>query len=326
MNSTRRRILASLGSAATLPLGSVVGAPAFAQGKTIRIYVGYPPGGIVDVVAREVGEELRQTGLTVLIENRTGASGRLATEQMLQQPADGSNIVLMPGGNITIFSHVYANLRYRLADLAPLASVCSFSFGFAAGPATPARNLKEFIDWAKANPAKASYGSPGAGTAMHFMGVMFARRAGIELTHVPYRGGAPALTDLIGGSLPALATTLANVIPGHKAGKLRVLAFSGEKQLAGLPGVPTFKELGFPELVLSETFGFYASAKTPEPQLAELERALTAAAAKPRVVAAMEKQEFDPLVLGRADFTARVRGDMDRWGPVIKSSGYRAED
>lgn len=326
MQHGRRHLLGALAAAAAVALPYASGVRAQPAGRTLRIMVGYPAGGIVDVVAREVSEELRQAGYTVVIENRTGASGRLATEQMLQAPPDGNTIVLMPGGNVTIFQHVYPNLKYRLADLAPLASVCAFTFGFAVGPATPARTLKEFVDWARANPAKASYGTPGAGTAMHFMGVMFARRAGIELTHVPYRGGAPALTDLMGGNLPALATTLANVIPGHKNGKLRILAFSGERALPALPDVPTFREQGYPDLNLAETFGFYASARTPEPVQAELERALVAAASRPRVVAAMEKQEFQSLVLGRAEFAARVKTDLDRWGPVIQSTGYKAED
>lgn len=323
MTLQRRRVLAALGAGG---LAAAVPLPALAQGRTLKIHVGYPPGGIVDVVAREVAEELRLAGYTAVVENRTGASGRLATEQMLQAPADGSNVVLMPGGNITIFQHVYPQLKYKLADLVPLASVCAFTFGLAVGPASPARNLKEFVDWVRANPGKGSYGSPGAGTAMHFMGVMFARKAGIELTHVPYRGGAPALTDLLGGTLPALATTLANVIPGHKAGKLRILAFSGERQLPALPGVATFKEQGYPELAIAETFGFYGSARMPEAAQAELEKALTAAAARPRVVAAMEKQEFESMVLGRAEFGARVKADQDRWGPVIRSTGYKAED
>lgn len=322
MKLPRRQVLASLGAAA---LG--VATPlARAQGRTLKIFVGYPPGGIVDVVAREVSEELRGLGYTPVIENRTGASGRLATEQMLQSPPDGNAIVMMPSGNITIFQHVYPALKYRIGDLASLASVCSFTFGFAAGPACPARNVREFVEWAKANPAKASYGSPGAGTAMHFMGVMFARRAGLDLTHVPYRGGAPALTDLVGGTLPALATTLANLVPGHKSGKLRILAFSGERALPGLPGVQTFKEQGYPELALSEHFSFYGSARLPEAVQAELEKALMTAASRPRVVAAMEKHEFESMVLGRAELSARTRNDLERWGPVIRSTGYKAED
>jgi len=316
----RRRILA-------LPLlGSLLPSLAQAQAKPLRILVGYPPGGAVDVVAREVAEELRGFGYQPIVENRTGAAGRLATEQMLQAPADGSTVVMMPGGNVSIFTHVYPALKYKPADLAPIASVCAFNFAFATGPGTPARTLAEFVAWAKANPGKASYATPGGGTAMHFMGMMFARQAGIELVHVPYRGGAAAMTDVLGGTVPALATTLPNVVQPHLQGKLRILAFSGDAPLPSLPGVPTFKSLGYPELVITETFGFFASTKTPEPVLAALQTAITGAASKPRVVAALEKLEFDSLVLGRSEFAARIQADIARWGPVIKASGYKAED
>ncbi|NJS37363.1 MAG: ABC transporter substrate-binding protein, partial [Brachymonas sp.] len=232
-----------------------------AQGKALKILVGYPAGGAVDVVARRVGEELRAQGYNAVVENRTGAASQLATEAMLAAPADGSTVVLMPGGNATIFPHVYPKLRYSLADLAPLASVCSFQFGLGVGPGTPAKTLKEFVEWAKANPGKASYGTPGAGTAMHFMGVMLAKKAGIDFLHVPYRGGALAMTDVIGGTIPALATTLPNLVAQHKSGKLRILGFTGDKALPGLPGVQTFKEQGYPELVLNENFGVFASSK-----------------------------------------------------------------
>jgi tripartite-type tricarboxylate transporter receptor subunit TctC len=296
------------------------------QGKTLKILVGYPPGGAVDVVAREVGEELRSAGYTVIVENRAGAAGRLATEAMLQAPPDGTTVAMMPGGNVSIFQHVYPRLKYRLEDLVPLASVCSFNFALAVGPGTPARTLKEFVTWAKANPGKANYGSPGGGTAMHFMGVMFARQAGIDFQHIPYKGGAAAMTDVLGGTTPALATTLPNLVIQHKAGKLRILAFTGEKRLPTLPDVPTFKEEGYPDLVISEVFGFFASAKIPAPVLAELEAAMTTAASRPRVVGAIDKLEFDTLVQGRAEFTARLKADLERWGPIVKATGYKVED
>jgi tripartite-type tricarboxylate transporter receptor subunit TctC len=322
MQATRRQTIKLLGAGAL-----AASAPAFlqAQPRALRILVGYPAGGAVDVVAREVAEALRAEGFAAIVDNRTGAAGRLATEQMLQAPADGGTVVLMPGGNVSIFQHVYPNLKYRLEDLAPLASVCGFSFALGVGPGTPAKTLEEFIAWAKANPSKASYGTPGGGTAMHFMGVMLARQAGFEFTHIPYRGGAAAMTDLFGGTIPAVATTLPNLVRPHQAGKLRILAFSGDQALASLPGVPTFKQAGFPELVIRESFGVYASARTPEPAQAALEQALTAAASRPGVKAALSKLEFEPDVVGRATLSARLKADLERWGPVVKATGYRAE-
>jgi tripartite-type tricarboxylate transporter receptor subunit TctC len=313
----------------TLAVGAMTSLPmhgSHAQGKALKILVGYPAGGAVDVVARRLGEELRAQGFNAVVENRTGAAGQLATEAMLAAPTDGSTVVLMPGGNATIFPHVYPKLRYSLADLAPLTSVCSFQFGLAVGPGTPAKNLKEFVDWAKANPGKASYGTPGAGTAMHFMGVMFAKMAGIDFLHVPYRGGAAAMTDVLGGTIPALATTLPNLVTHHKSGKLRILGFTGDRSLPGLPGVPTFKEQGYPELVLNEVFGVFASVKTPPPLLAELEKALVAAASTPAFVASIEKLEFDSGTMHSAEFVRYLKTDLERWGPVIKATGYTAAD
>jgi tripartite-type tricarboxylate transporter receptor subunit TctC len=300
---SRRTTLSALAAAA---LAALATPPVIAQGKALKILVGYPAGGAVDVIARRVGEELRAQGYNAVMENRTGAAGQLATEAMLAAPADGGTVALMPGGNVTIFPHVYPKLRYSFTDLAPLASVCSFQFGLGVGPGTPAKNLKEFVDWAKANPGKASYGTPGAGTVMHFMGVMFAKKAGIDFVHVPYRGGAAAMTDILGGTIPSLATTLPNLVNPHKSGKLRILGFTGEKALPGLPGVQTFKEQGYPELVLSEVFGVFASSKTPAPALAELEKALLAAANTPAFVAAIEKLEFDAETMPSAQFARHL--------------------
>jgi tripartite-type tricarboxylate transporter receptor subunit TctC len=321
MNQRRR----TLSQIAVFSLTAITPTWIRAQVKPLKILVGYPAGGAVDIVARQVAEEMRASGFNAVVENKTGASGQLATDAMLAAPADGSTVVLMPGGNATIFPHVYPKLRYSMADLAPLAGVCSFSFGLGVGPGTPAKTLKEFVEWAKANPGKASYGSPGPGTAMHFMGVMFARQAGIDFQHVPYRGGAAAMTDLLGGNIPALATTLPNLVTHHKSGKLRILAFSGDQPLPGLTGVSTFKDLGYPDLQIREVFGLFASSKTPASVLAELEKAIVAAAKMPRLVAAIEKLEFDSAVVSSTDLSRHLKADFERWGPVIKATGFTAE-
>lgn len=321
---TRRRFAAAL---ATGPLATLWPRLTAAQGKPLRLLVGFPPGGALDVVARELAEALRPAGYNVVVDNRAGAGGRIAVEQLLQAPPDGATLVIMPLGIATIYPHVYATLRYDpLKDLAPLATVCSYAFALAVGPGTPARTLAEFIDWAKANPKLASYGTPGGGTAMHFMGTMLARAAGIELTHVPYRGGAAAVTDAIGGTVPALVTTLPAVLGPHKQGRLRILAYTAEQPLASLPGVPTFRAAGFPELVLRENFGVYAAARTPAAMQAELHQALSAAAAQPRVGAALGKLEFEPMATTQAQFAALLKADFERWAPVVKATGYRAED
>ena len=298
-----------------------------AQDKSLRMLVGYPPGGAVDVVAREVAEGMRASGYNVLVDNKTGASGRLATAQLLQAPADGQTLICMPGGNATIFPHVYNNLGHDpLTKLKPLGTACSFSFGLGAGPGTPARTLKEFVDWARANPGKAAYGTPGGGTAMHFLGVMFGRAAGIDLVHVPYKGGAQAITDVIGGQVPTLLTTLPNLIGPHQQGKVRVLAFSGERPLATLPGVPTFAEAGYPQLTLSEVFAFFMRSEVPAAASEPLVVALARAAQSERVVQALRKLEFEPLVLSPAELSARLKTESANWRRVVAESGYRVTD
>lgn len=323
MTPARRRACAALGVGTAALLWPALARP---QKRLLRMLVGYQAGGAVDVVAREVGDAMRVAGFNVVIENRTGAGGRLATEQLLSAPADGSMLVFMPGGNATIFPHVYPNLKYDpLRDLAPIAPVCSFGFALAVGPATPARTLAEFVAWARAHRGQASYGTPGSGTAMHFMGAMFAKAAGFEFVHVPYRGGAAAMVDVLGGTLPALATTLPLLVTPHQQGKLRVLASTEDRPRPTLPGVPTFKDEGYPELVLGENFGIYASSRTPTAVQDELHAAIQAATRQPKVVAALRKLEFDPFTLSRREFAALMRADHERWHPIVQATGYRAD-
>jgi tripartite-type tricarboxylate transporter receptor subunit TctC len=325
MTVTRRQSTLLLGAAA---LAAIAPLPSMAQsGKKLTVLVGFPAGGAVDAVARAMTETLRTAGYTVIIDNKTGAGGRLATDALLAAPADGQTIMLTPGGNLTIYPHIYSKLRYDVQkDLVPLATACEFQFGLAAGPGTPAKTLKEFLVWAKANPGKASFGTPGAGTGMHFLGVQLAKEAQVELTHIPYRGGAPAMVDVIGGNLPTLFTTLPNLLQQYKGGKLRILGFSGDKRMAALPEVPTFKEQGFPDLTMSEMFLFVARAQMPPALQKELAGALSAAVRSKDVTQALEKAEFDPLVMEPAAISKRLHEETARWAAVVKSTGYKAED
>lgn len=318
----------SLQRLAGVTLASLAGAPAFAQdGKKLTMLVGFPAGGAVDAVARAMTEALRSAGYTVIVDNKTGAGGRLATDALLAAPADGHTIMLTPGGNLTIYPHIYANLRYDAArDLAPLASACEFQFAIAAGPGTPARTLKDFIAWAKANPGKAAFGTPGAGTGMHFLGVQLAKEAGIDLTHVPYRGGAPALVDAMGGNIATVFATLPALVQQHKAGKLRILGHSGENRNPALPDVPTFKESGYPRLSMSEMFVFVGRNQIPAALQKELSMALSAAVRSKDVKEALDKAEFEPLVMEPGAIARRLQADSARWAEVVKATGYKAED
>ncbi len=325
MRLTRRHSLQWIAGAAA---ASVVGAPAIAQaGRKLTVLVGFPAGGAVDAVARAMTEALRSAGYTVIVDNKSGAGGRLATDALLVAPPDGQTIMLTPGGNLTIYPHIYPKLRYDAAkDLVPLATACEFQFAIAAGPGTPARTLNEFVAWAKANPGKASFGTPGAGTGMHFLGVQLGKEAGIDLAHVPYRGGAPALVDTMGGAIPTIIATLPALVQQHKAGKLRILGYSGEARNAALPDVPTFKESGYPKLTMSEMFVFVARSQMAAAMQQELAAALSAAVRSKAVKETLDKAEFDPLVMEPAAITRRLQADSAHWGEVIKATGYKAED
>lgn len=327
MKSHRRDCLQRLAAFSAAAVVPAFLANARAQaGRKLNVLVGFPVGGAPDTVARAIGEGLRELGYLPIVDNKAGAGGRLAADTLLARPADGSAIMLAPAGTLTIYPHIYSKLRYRMGDFAPLASACEFEFALAVGPATPAKTLAEFIAWAKANPSKSQFGSPGAGTAMHFIGVQLGHLGGFDFQHIPYRGGAPALADVIGGTLPALMTTLPNVLSSHKGGKVRILAHSGSKRSAAVPDVPTFKEAGFPALTLAESFIWVAPARTPSEVQRELSTALAAAVLKPKVRAALEAADYDVLSLTPGALSARLSSEHRQWADIVKATGYKSED
>jgi tripartite-type tricarboxylate transporter receptor subunit TctC len=270
---------------------------------------------------------LRSNGYTAIVENKAGAGGRLAIESLLALPPDGTNLLMAPLGNLTIYPHIYRSLRFDpLKDLVAVATASSMSYGIAVGATSPAKTLQEYLALAKSDPAMAAYGTPGAGTQMHFLGVMLGREAMVTLTNVPYKGGAAALTDVIGGSLPAVITTLPNLLPMHRAGKLRILAISNPEPLASLPGVPTFKAAGFPSLNMAELFGLFAHAGTPATLVRELNAAISASVRSPSVTAALSKLEFEPRAMTSAALDKELRTDYEKWREVVKTTGYKSEE
>ena len=324
MTVNRRQALALLGASAAAAL------PTLGHGQAPRrmtMLVGFPAGGAPDTVARALGEGLRTQGYSSIVENKPGAGGRLASDALLAAPADGSTVLLLPGGSLTIYPHIYNRMRYASPkDFALLATVCDFPFAFAVGPEVPSRTLAEFVAWARANPGKAQFGTPGAGTAMHFLGVQLAAQGRFEMTHIPYKGGAPALTDVMGGTVPALFTTLPNLVKPHQARKVRILAQSGEHRIASLPDVPTFKEAGFPGLTMSEIFLVVAPPGTPPEKQQELAAAIAAAAADPSVKSVLTAADYAPLAVPRRALSARLVEEHQRWARVVRDTGYKAED
>lgn len=205
---------------------------AFAQERTVRILIGFPPGGSADVVARILADKMRVSlGQNVIVDNKPGAAGRLALAELKRSPPDGSVLIFSPSGAMVIHPWLYANLGYdTVKDFTPISLGSTFDFAVTAGPGAPAGDLKAVLAWMKANPGKANYATSGAGTVPHFAGQLLAQASGVPMTHVAYRGGAPAAQDLIGGQVPLMVDTASETIEHHRAGKVRILAVTGEAQ------------------------------------------------------------------------------------------------
>jgi tripartite-type tricarboxylate transporter receptor subunit TctC len=299
-----------------------------AEPSTTRLIVPYPPGGATDAVARAYAEVMRRSlNRIVIVENRPGAGGLVGAMSVAKNsPADGSVILL---GNIAI--NVLAAYTYRklpfdpVMDLAPVSLLAKFDLGFAVGPSIPARNLREFIAWAKANPGKSSFGSPAAGSLPHFFGLMLAQATGIELLHVPYKGTQQMTNDLLGGRLPSVATVAADLAPLHRAGHIRILATSGGERARSTPDVPTFRESGFPSIRGTSWWAVFAPAATPAEEIERLSRAVRDAGADAQVRKVVEGIGTELAVNTPEDMAKLLAAERERWAPVVKVSGFTAD-
>jgi tripartite-type tricarboxylate transporter receptor subunit TctC len=325
MITRRRFIAASAAGVATIPRrawSQVVAKPA-------RMVVGFPPGGSVDVAARLVVDQMKGYAPSFVVDNRPGAGGRTALEAVKASPPDGSTMVMCPASSIVLPPHLYKSLGYDpVHDFTAVTTVCSFPFVLSVGPMVPREvtTLAQFIDWCKANPKLSSYGTAGAGTTLHFAGMMLARAAGFDFTHVPYKGGAPALQDLLGGQVASTVGVLGTVLPQVKAGNLRALAITGAARSSFLPDVPTFTEAGYAGLEITEWQGIFVPAKTPPAIVDELNRAVRAALETNEVRAGLSKLSFEVGGTSPAEFAQLVKADLERWGPIVKESGFTPED
>lgn len=316
----RRRMLH-----AALPLGlSLTFGTATAQtAQPVRVIVGFAPGGSVDALARLVADALQGgMGRTAIVENRTGAAGRLAVEQVKAAPPDGSMLLLAPQGPMTLFPHVFRNLRYDPGkDFVPVTRVASGDFALTIGPLVPAKDMKGLRAWLKTAGDKASYGSPGAGTIPHFVGVAFARQIGVPMTHVPYRGSALSMNDLAGGTLAMAVSPVTEALELHKAGRVTIVATTGAKRSPFVPGVPTLKELGI-DLVVPLWFAVYAPAAMPPELLDKMRNAIHAALARPDAKDKLARLGLEPAPSGSAELLVAQRRELDMWAPVVQASGF----
>jgi tripartite-type tricarboxylate transporter receptor subunit TctC len=323
----------AMGRRAALGLGATLALPGLARAQTVqrnaRIIVGFPAGGSSDVVARLYADRLRGVfAPNIIVEGRVGAAGRIAVEFVRDAEKDGATWLQTPASMITLQPHVFPReVRYDgLRDLIPVSTVCSFPFAVAVPASHPARTFDQFIAWLKAQPGEIPFASPAAGSAPHFLGIMLAKKVGVRMTHVPYRGAAPAMQDLIGGRLPCFVGVLGDISPQHGQGA-RMLAVTMDQRHQRYPDVPTFKELGHPDLSKDEWFGALLPAGTPAGVVQALHAGIAAAARQPEMVAALDRLDYLPTVSDSPQaFAERIRAERDEWGPIVRDSGFQPEN
>ena len=312
---------------AALALGASLAVQA--QTETIKLLVGFPPGGSTDTLARvladKLGPLLKQP---VIVDNKPGAGGRIAAQALKASAADGTTYMVAPNATPVFQQLLYptAVLHFDvLQDFTPVGIVAFYPLALAVSPQVPAKTAGEYVHWLKANPAKASFGTAGAGGQTHFSGMQFGKAVGVDMQVVPYRGNGPLVTDLIGGQIPAGVLTAGDVLQQQKAGRVRVLGVFGAKRSPLLPDVPTLVEQGISVDTGDAWTGVWAPAKTPKAQLERMQHALKQVMAMPDVREQLQKLTFAPDFRPAEDMDAQQRKELAYWGPIIKASGFTPE-
>ena len=325
---SRRRFLA--GSAAGAASYALDLSPTLSQPlqSTARLMVGFPAGGPTDVVARLLAEQMKGYASSTIVENRPGAGGRVVLDALKNSAADGSVMALTPAAMIALYPHVYKTMSYNLQDFAPVTTVSTTAMLFAVGPLVPStvKTLADFIAWCRANPNQSSYGTPGAGSPLHFLGVMLSRAANFEYLHVPFPGTAPSIQSMLGSQIASCISPIGPFVPHVRAGTLRALAYTGAQRSSLLPDVPTIAEAGFPALEFAEWFGILVPARTPSGTVEALNSVLRTALQTKEVQAGLANQSVEVGGLTPADFARQIKADFDRWGPIVKASGFTPLD
>ena len=297
MRLTRRHLIESAGTAALL---TSLGQRAWAQAiDSTKLVVGFAPGGTSDTVCRRVADKLRPGyAKNAVVENKTGAGGQIAVQFVKNAVADGATVLLTPMSMLGIYPHTYKKLPYDpVADLTPVSAAAVFDYGFAVGPMVPAnvKTVPEFMDWCRANPTLANFGSPAAGSAPHFIGSLLGRASNIDLRHVAFRGTQPAVLDMLGGQIAAVSGPSGDFSQHIAGGKCRLLATSGPKRGKFTPATPTLQEQGFKDLAFTEWFGFFLPAKAPQDVVQRLNAGIRSALASQDVVDGLALSYLEPL-------------------------------
>jgi tripartite-type tricarboxylate transporter receptor subunit TctC len=325
MKLPRRRFLQLAAGACALPAFSRVASAEAYPTRPVHLIVGTPAGGGMDIVARPMGRWLSERlGQTFVIDNRPGAATNIATELVARASADGYTLLFVTAlnaANVTLYDNLNFNF---IRDIAPVASIDRLPFVVQVNPSVPANTLPEFIAYAKANPGKINFASGGIGSTQHVAGELFNMMAGVKMVHVPYRGEAPALTDLLGGQVQVYFGPIASSIEHIRAGKLRALAVTTETRLELLPDIPTVGEF-VPGYEASGWQGIGAPKNTPAEIIEKLNKAINAALADREMKARLADLGATILVGSPADFGKLIADDTEKWAKVIKFAGIKPQ-
>ncbi len=325
-----RMATAALAAACMLAVTTNVTAQASAQTwpqqQPIRLVVGLAAGGLTDTIARVIAQPLgERIGQSVVVENRPGASGTIAAEQVARAPADGYTLLM---GNTPMMSIVPGLLPTRydpVQDFAPISIVGNAAYVLCVNPKLPVNNLAEFVEYVRKQPGKLSYASGGVGNITHLSMAYFLKLSGLEMINVPYKGGALAMSDLIAGHIPAMFATTSDALPQAKAGTIKILAVSSPQRLPQLPDLPTVAELGYPQFRTMAWNGLMAPAKTPKDIVDRLSREVSASLKEPKVLERLNAQGIDPVGNTPDDFAATIKSDTALWSEVIGFAGVKAK-
>ena len=311
---------------ALLALAAPAGAQTAYPQKPIRMVVPFPPGGGTDILARLFGQKMSETlGQQVIIDNRGGAGGTIGTDIAAKAPPDGYTLILVSGSH-AINPGLYPKLPYdSVNDFAPITQLATSPGILVVNPSLPVKSVKDLIALARAKPGQINYASAGSGTPPHLAGELFKVMAKIDMVHVPYKGNAPAFTDVIGGQVSLIFPTMPSAMPFIKSGRLRPIAVTSAKRSPAAPDIPTIAESGLPGYEATSWYGILAPARTPREIVARLHEVLVSIIGSPDMKDKLAAQGLDPVGNTPQQFAAVIKSEISKWAKVVKASGAKPE-
>lgn len=323
MKLSRRLLVLASAAALTLPMA------AQAQPKPIRLVVGFPPGGATDAITRAVADKLPGVlGQPVIVDNKPGVGGRIAADLVLGAPADGLTFMVAPNATPTFQMLVFKDqIKWNsLRDFVPVASFASYPLGMGVATNLGVNNVREFVEWARKNPGKASFGTPGTGGQNHFLGLQLAKTTNIDLPVTPYKGSPPMVTDLVGGHVPSAISLLDGMMAQHRAGKIKVIGVFTKERSPLMPDIPTFAEQGIDVTSGEGWTGMWAKTGTSAAEVQRMEKAIAQVLQMPEVKDVLSQRLMvNPVFRNGPQMDALQRAELAHWEPIIKASGFKAE-